>query len=91
MIFDNLPEESLGADRVSNSEFAIYTALTLYAMHQQGNEQCMQKDGVSIGKAAAEFVKKSGKSGEESKDRIIIQKIISYIEDIKLFTKNIHF
>lgn len=36
----------------SRAEWAIYTALTLYALHQQGKADSVQAEGVSLGKAA---------------------------------------
>lgn len=56
-VFDGIPEELIGTKAPSDAEWAIYTAVTLYAMHQQGNEECVHTDAVSIGKAAAELVK----------------------------------
>ena len=36
MIFEKVPDELLGKNEVSYAEWAIYTALTLYAVHRQG-------------------------------------------------------
>lgn len=48
-----LPEElcSLSGEP-SRAEWAIYTALTLYALHQQGKSDSVQAESVSLGKAA---------------------------------------
>ena len=62
-----MPEELLGHGReTSKAEWAIYTALTMFALHQQGKsrtEQPMHVHGVSLGTAARGLVK------DESEDR----------------------
>ena len=66
LIFDKMPEELLGKSKASPAEWAVYTALTLYALHQQGNEKFMNVEDVSVGKAASMLVK----NDDEDKDRI---------------------
>jgi len=55
------PEELSGrADNPSFGEWAAHTALTLYALHQQGKdpkEQCMHRDGEALGLAVRRLVK----------------------------------
>ena len=65
MIFDKMPEELLGKSKASPAEWAVYTALTLYALHQQGNENFMNVEDVSVGKAASILAK-----NEDDEDRI---------------------
>lgn len=36
----------------SRAEWAVYIALTLYALHQQGKSDSVQAEGISLGKAA---------------------------------------
>lgn len=57
-IFDELPEEmySRGGEP-SREEWAIYTAMTLYALHRQGKAESVNKPGISLGRAAAGLVK----------------------------------
>ena len=57
MIFDNIPAELMGRNEASNAEWAIYTALTLYALHQQGNDTNMNQKDMSVGRAASRLVK----------------------------------
>lgn len=49
----DLPPELMGRGQdPSYSEWAVHTALTLFALHQQGKDlklQCMSKDGESLG------------------------------------------
>ncbi len=57
MLFLDLPPEMEGKNGIaSREEWAIYTAMTLFALHQQGNDiktSCMHQPKQSLGKAAA--------------------------------------
>lgn len=57
MIFDSLPAELMGRNKASNAEWAVYTALTLYALHQQGNDTYMNQRDMSVGRATSRLVK----------------------------------
>ncbi len=46
-----MPEEFQGKTTASHEEWAIYLALTYYALHQQGNEENMSREGYSLGRA----------------------------------------
>lgn len=52
LIFDRIDEELKGSKCASNAEWAVYTALTLYALHQQGNDRFMYEKGYTLGRAA---------------------------------------
>ena len=73
MAFDGLPEKMLGKyGTPSKEEWAIYDALTLYALHQQGNDfksSNMNVKGVSLGKAACKLVFAQGGT-EEDRERV---------------------
>lgn len=59
MMLENIPEKMMSKDGVPTyAEWAIYTALTLFALHQQGHEQCnpMFVKGQSLGKAMRSLV-----------------------------------
>lgn len=60
VVFEGLPEQLLGrTSEPSNAEWAIYTALTLYALHQQGKSpktDSMHSGGVTLGKAMRRLV-----------------------------------
>ena len=56
MIFEKVPDELLGKNEVSYAEWAIYTALTLYAVHRQGSDKDVDLKDVSLGQAAAGLV-----------------------------------
>lgn len=67
----NLPEELIGkTDTPSYAEWAIYTALTLFALHQQGHSKPMNEAGSenSLGKAVSKLVEIP--KGEEEIERI---------------------
>lgn len=55
----DMPEEFFGNNEPSKAEWAIYTALTLFALHQQGKDpktDCMYKEGHSFGTAVNRLV-----------------------------------
>ena len=56
VIFDRVPERLEGDKDASYAEWAVYTALTLYALHRQGSDGDINASGVSVGKAAAGLV-----------------------------------
>lgn len=70
-IFEALPEELLGQGREpSRGEWAVYTALTLYALHQQGRDirqECMDREEPQLGEAAARLGRR--KASEEAVQR----------------------
>ena len=46
-----MPESFQGRSAPSAAEWAVYLALTLYAMHQQGNDRPMNRPGNTLGRA----------------------------------------
>ena len=58
--FNGLPESLHGSDeKPSKGEWSVHTALTLYALHQQGKEmkqQPMSQEGVSLGKSLRRLI-----------------------------------
>lgn len=66
---ESMPEEFYGDTEPSRAEWAVYAALTLFALHQQGKDpqiNPMQKDGQSLGAALSCLV-----HGENDRERII--------------------
>lgn len=57
VIFATIPKELKGHREASDAEWAVYTALTLYAFHQQGKDKCMNEKDMSVGRATAHLVK----------------------------------
>lgn len=68
----DLPEElMLKTDVPSRAEWAVYTALTLFALHQQGHSEPMNEQGEKhrLGRAVRKLVPDSGEdSNEEESD-----------------------
>jgi CRISPR system Cascade subunit CasB len=66
---NGLPETLLGkGDEPTRGEWAVYTALTLYALHQQGKDpqgQCMNREGESLGTAVRKLIE-SDRNNEEA-------------------------
>lgn len=59
MLLENIPEKMLSKNGVpTQAEWAVYTALTLFALHQQGCERQkpMYVKGQSLGKAMRDLV-----------------------------------
>lgn len=57
----SLPEELMGKDKPSYAEWAVYTALTLFALHQQGHTEPMHAVGDEnrLGAAVSKLVHSS--------------------------------
>ncbi len=54
-----MPEELQGVKTASHAEWAIYLALTYYALHQQGNETNMNREGYGLGRAVRELAERN--------------------------------
>lgn len=50
-----MPESFQGRSAPSAAEWAVYLALTLYAMHQQGNDRPMNCPGNTLGRAVRQL------------------------------------
>ena len=62
-----MPESFQGRSAPSAAEWAVYLALTLYAMHQQGNDRLMNCPGNTLGRAVRQLAERNaGKDWEES-------------------------
>ncbi|MCL2807366.1 MAG: type I-E CRISPR-associated protein Cse2/CasB [Coriobacteriia bacterium] len=65
----DMPEELIGKkDAISWAEQAIYTSLTLFALHQQGRIECVSRKNISFGKMARWIVNPE-KSNEQTVKR----------------------
>lgn len=65
---ESMPEEFYGDTEPSRAEWAVYAALTLFALHQQGKDpqtNPMQKEGQSFGNALSCLV-----HGDNDRERI---------------------
>ncbi len=64
ILLSDMPDEFQWKETATPEEWAIYLALTLYAMHQQGNEADMNRDGYGIGKAVRQLAEQNA-AGEQ--------------------------
>ncbi len=72
ILFSGLPDEMMGRNEPTREEWAIYTALTLYAVHQQSNDprqRSMNQQGVSLGAAASRLVAATG-GDDDARERV---------------------
>lgn len=71
MLFEGFPEEGMSSGKgPTREEWAVYTALTLFALHQQGHDvekECMHIPKVSLGRAVRSL---SSPGEEETLDRV---------------------
>lgn len=66
MLLNDLPEELMSeSGQPTDAEWAIYTALTLYALHQQSQSRSAHEEGASLGRAVRKLV-----THDEDMDRI---------------------
>ncbi len=69
ILFDTMPESMMSQQGVPTyEEWAIYIAMTMYAVHQQGHDvktDNMNAEGMSIGKAVAMLV-----TGDDDRERV---------------------
>ena len=72
---DELPESLVGTDdRPSYGERAVHTALTLFALHQQGKEikeKCMNEAGATLGGAMRQLIRRKPEREAAIKRRLI--------------------
>ena len=61
-----MPEDFQGRSGPSHAEWAVYLALTLYAVHQQGNDQPMNRPGNTLGRAVRQLAACSEASGADT-------------------------
>ena len=54
-----MPEDFQGRSGPSHAEWAVYLALTLYAVHQQGNDRPMNCPGNTLGRAVRQLAERN--------------------------------
>ncbi|WP_294413419.1 type I-E CRISPR-associated protein Cse2/CasB [uncultured Ruminococcus sp.] len=66
---NGIPEEMYGRyGEPSRAEWAVYLALTMYALHQQGNSESIHSDGMTLGKAAAKLMTENS---DDERERVL--------------------
>lgn len=77
---NGLPETLMSkSGEATRGEWAVHTALTLYALHQQGKnlkEHCMNQEGISLGAAVRKLVN-SNRDNEEAVRRRFLSAVVS--------------
>ncbi len=66
---DELTDTSRDGSEETEAESAVFTAMTLYALHQQGNTQSVLRKGESFGAAAGRLRKKEGDDEDKALTR----------------------
>lgn len=70
----DMPDEFRGYNAASDEEWAIYIALTYYALHQQGKDKIMNSDGKSLGRAVRELVELTTSPGQDWTESSILKR-----------------
>ena len=69
MFLNGIPDEMLSrSGEPTKEEWAIYSALTLFALHQQSNSDSVYKEGISFGKAAAQLM---NERSDDERERVL--------------------
>lgn len=72
IVLSDLPAELIGNRKSQEALEAIYTALTLFAMQQQGNDgSILTEDKNSIGTALRDYMIAEGLSGDEDRKKVV--------------------
>ena len=58
-LLQGMPASFYGTNGPSHEEWAVYLALTLYAMHQQGNDRPMNCPGNTLGRAVRQLAERN--------------------------------
>ena len=68
-----MPESFQGRSAPSAAEWAVYLALTLYAMHQQGNDRLMNCPGNTLGRAVRQLAERNS-AGQDWTEASVIRR-----------------
>lgn len=70
-----MDESFWGADGPSEAEWAIYIALTLYALHRQGeHETAMSQPGCTLGKAVRQLAERTVSDGQDWTESSVLRR-----------------
>ncbi len=69
-----LPDELRGNKEASRAEWAIYIALTLYALHQQGKDASMNCEGKGLGSAVRELAEQTTSGSQDWTDSSVLRR-----------------
>ena len=71
-----MPESFQGRSGPSHAEWAVYLALTLYAVHQQGNDQPMNRPGPgnTLGRAVRQLAERNTPAGQDWTEASVLRR-----------------
>ena len=69
-----MPEGFQGNSGPTAAEWAVYLALTLYAVHQQGNDQPMNRPGNRLGQAVQQLAKRNTSAGQDWTESSVLRR-----------------
>ena len=69
-----MPESFQGRSAPSAAEWAVYLALTLYAVHQQGNDQPMNRPGNTLGRAVRQLAERNTPAGQDWTEASVLRR-----------------
>lgn len=69
-----MPESFQGRSGASAAEWAVYLALTLYAVHQQGNDQPMNRPGNTLGRAVRQLAERNTPAGQDWTEASVLRR-----------------
>lgn len=67
----DMPEQFLGKGAPSREEWAVYMALTLYAVHQQSQAESMNRPGSTLGRAVREWAERNAAGQDWTESSIL--------------------
>ena len=69
-----MPEGFQGNNGPTAAEWAVYLALTLYAVHQQGNDQPMNRPGNTLGRAVRQLAERNTSAGQDWTESSVLRR-----------------
>ena len=69
-----MPEEFQSSSGPSAAEWAVYLALTLYAVHQQGNDRLMNCPGSTLGRAVRQLAERNTAIGQDWTEASVLRR-----------------
>lgn len=69
-----MPEAFQGSNGPTHAEWAVYLALTLYALHQQGSEACMDQPGSTLGCAVRQLAEQTVAVGQDWTESSVLRR-----------------
>ena len=70
-----LPDELRAESGPTHAEWAVYLALTFYAMHQQSNDSaCVSRPGYTLGRAVRELAEQNTAAGQDWTESSVLRR-----------------